>query len=206
MNFFQKITSQPWLPDEDGSVAALHGHDGFAAGAPRIFLRFILAVVTVLFFLFGAATLMRMGLLDWQPIGEPSILWVNTAILILASVTFQWARVSADRGNLSATRIALLVSGVLTAGFLVGQYMAWEDLRAAGLYASSNPASAFFYMITAAHGIHMIGGLVAWIVTIMRPWTEDNLEKIQLSVGLCTTYWHYLLFVWFAMFGLFLAT
>jgi cytochrome c oxidase subunit 3 len=84
----------------------------------------------------------------------------------------------------------------------VGQLLAWQQLRAAGYFVTSNPANSFFYMITAAHGLHLMGGLVALGRTTAKVWRGAEMAQVRLSVELCTIYWHFLLLVWLVLLGL----
>ena len=145
--------------------------------------------------------------IDWRPLTEPRVLWLNTALLVLGSVSMQWARHAADRGDAARTQIAWLCGGVFAAAFIVGQGIAWRQLQAAGAYAASNPANAAFYLLTGLHAAHLIGGLVAWVRTSLRMFRADStVESTRLSVELCTVYWHFLLLVWLVLFGLLLKT
>jgi cytochrome c oxidase subunit 3 len=67
---------------------------------------------------------------------------------------------------------------------------------------TSNPANSFFYMITAAHGLHLMGGLVALERTTAKVWRGAEMAQVRLSVELCTIYWHFLLLVWLVLLGL----
>ena len=78
----------------------------------------------------------------------------------------------------------------------------WRHLAAAGYFLASNPANSFFYLITAVHGLHVLGGLVALGRAADRAWRGRDMGKLRLSVDLCTTYWHFLLFVWVVLFAL----
>ncbi len=79
--------------------------------------------------------------------------------------------------------------------------IAWGELRDAGYFAQSNPATAFFYLLTAVHGLHLLGGLAVWGRTMSRLLHGAGLPDLRLSVELCTVYWHYLLLVWLALFA-----
>jgi cytochrome c oxidase subunit 3 len=174
-----------------------------------------LAVITSLFALFISAYYMRMGhghgadgaVYDWQPLIEPPILWVNTMLLILGSVAMQWTRGSIVRGNLERSRTGLTAGGALTLAFLVGQLIAWREIRVESFFTPENPAIAFFYLLTAVHGLHLIGGLYVWARTLVRMRRKDvEVIDVHTSVELCTVYWHYLLFVWLVLFALLLST
>ena len=83
----------------------------------------------------------------------------------------------------------------------------WQHFVNLGQYASTNPANAFFYVLTALHGLHVLGGLYFWgRVTSKFLKGDYKLSNIQHAVELCAIYWHFLLFVWLVLFGLMLFT
>lgn len=195
----QSINVQPWVAQ--GSVEDVHG--GIASRPPaKIALWMFLAVVSVLFMLLIVAYGGRMAYEIWRPVPQLSLLWANTFVLILSSVALQWARVSVRRGRMDAMRVGLLVGGALTVVFLLGQIWAWRQLANMKYFEVTNPAIAFFYLITGLHGLHLMGGLVALGRTGARVWGDFKVAKVRQSVELCTTYWHFLLGVWLALFGL----
>jgi len=100
----------------------------------------------------------------------------------------------------------MLVGGVLTLVFVAGQWMACEQLVAAGFYARGNPANAFFYLFTGLHALHLLGGLWFMILLGFRLNQPGRKEKARQTVTLCATYWHYLLLVWLVLFTLLLRT
>jgi cytochrome c oxidase subunit III len=201
VSLFQQLTTKPWVTDQ-GSVVTLPGWSRSTQPAARIALRMFLAVVGVLFMLLIIAYGARMVYPDWRPTPAPALLWTNTWVLILASVALQWAKFSVRRGRLDAMRFGLLAAGVLTVLFLTGQILAWRQLRAMEFFDITNPAIAFFYLATGLHGLHIVGGMVAWARTVGRVWGEFDLARIRRNVELCTTYWHFLLGVWLVLFGL----
>jgi cytochrome c oxidase subunit 3 len=161
-----------------------------------------LAVATSLFALFISAYSMRMNMVDWRALPVPGLLWFNTGVLVLSSVALQWAYVAAHRNNMDGVIVGLCAGGASAITFLVGQLLAWQQLRAAGYFVTSNPANSFFYMITAAHGLHLMGGLVALGRTTAKVWRGAEMAQVRLSVELCTIYWHFLLLVWLVLLGL----
>jgi cytochrome c oxidase subunit 3 len=102
-------------------------------------------------------------------------------------------------------RFGLLAGGGLTVVFLLGQILAWRQLAAMDYFEVTNPAIAFFYLITGLHGLHLLGGLVAWGRTAASVWGDFDVAKVRQSVKLCTIYWHFLLLVWLVLFGLLFA-
>lgn len=179
--------------------------DGYFPSA-KVGLWVFLAVVTSVFALFVSAYFIRMELSDWTPLRDPRLLWVNTVLLLVGSAAFQRARVMARNEKIDGVKISLIAAGVFTMAFLIGQFWAWQQLRSTGYLLSTNPANAFFYLITALHGLHMVGGLWVWGKTTLKVFGGARPDQISLSVELCTIYWHYLLLIWLALFGLLLAT
>ena len=99
-----------------------------------------------------------------------------------------------------------MVAGLMTMLFLTGQLVAWQQINAAGNYVANNPANAFFYLLTAVHGIHLLGGLWVWARSAVKLLTGADADTVRISIELCTIYWHYLLLVWVVLFGLLLST
>jgi cytochrome c oxidase subunit 3 len=173
----------------------------------RLGLWMFLAVVTSFFGLFISAYSMRMHHGDWTHVAEPDVLWINTAMLILSSVAVQTALVAIKHQQRNAAKVALIATGVFALAFLAGQLVAWQQLSASGQFIRGSPATAFFYVLTAVHGLHLLGGLWVWGRTTFRlAGRGAELIDVRLSVELCTVYWHYLLLVWFVLFGLLLST
>lgn len=202
----QTINTTPWVP-EQVSDTAHEGPLGAGAGAKLIALLGLLAVVTSFFALILSAYALRMELGDWVPMTEPQLLWTNTVLLILASIVFQWTRNAATRGEFAKLRPGLALTGVLTTAFIAGQWIAWQQLQNAGQLVTSNPSNAFFYFLTGAHALHILGGLYVWARATTRAFSkEPDHKRVTRSIELCTIYWHYLLLVWLILFGLLLST
>ena len=198
---FNQLMAKPWATDQV-KVDDLYAGSASSELAKKLALRVFLAVVAVLFMLLLIAYSGRMAYEDWRPAPQLRLLWANTFVLILSSVALQWAQYSVRRGRMDAMRIGLLAAGAFTIVFLFGQILAWRQLGAMVQFDVTNPAIAFFYLITGLHGMHLLGGLVAWGRTVARVWRDFDAAKIRQSVELCTTYWHFLLLVWLVLFGL----
>jgi cytochrome c oxidase subunit III len=201
MNLFQQLTAKPWLATGAELGDLRHPAEAHRA-AKRTALSVFLAVVGVVFMLLLIAYGGRMAYEDWRPAPQLNLLWANTFVLILSSVALQWAQASVRRGRMDAMRVGLLAGGAFTLVFLFGQLLAWRQLATMGYFDVSNPAIAFFYLITGVHGVHLLGGLVAWGRAVARAWGDFNVAKMRQSVELCTLYWHFLLGVWLVLFGL----
>ena len=179
----------------------------------KVGLWVFLAVISSLFGLFISAYYIRMGqghtvLQDWNSLSDPPVLWLNTFVLLVSSLVMQWARSCVRAGNKRQTRDGLLLGGLLTLAFIAGQLYAWRQVvPSVDGWFLQDPAVAFFYLLTAVHGLHLLGGLYVCGRTLLRL-QNGKVEAIdaRVSVELCTTYWHYLLLVWLILFGLLLST
>ena len=208
----QRLKDKPWT--KQGVVPT--SQETVTSSAPKVGLWVFLAVVSSLFGLFASAYMMRVtghsGLAVWQPLDEPNILWINTLVLVLASGAMQVARNRIDADDLTGGRTYFLSAGVLTVVFLAGQMLAWQQARASGNLGPGSPAYAFFVLLTAVHGLHLLGGLFVLgrtTVRIFRGIDANSVvarSRIRMSVQLCTTYWHWLLLIWLGVFALLLST
>ena len=174
---------------------------------PRVALYVLLAVIGVLFSLFSVAYIGRMAYGDWRTLPEPMLLWMNTAIILLSSISFHYSTKNAKENEIKRSREYLLLSGVLTFGFIVGQLFVWRELVSFGYFASTNPSYAFFYLLTALHILHLVGGLIAWVVVTIKSFIpQKESSDFALKVNLCAVYWHFLLIVWALLFTMLLLT
>ena len=205
MSLFRQLTEKPWETVQ-GPDVALHDRRAFDLPRATVGLRLLLAVMSVLFSLLIIAYTERMTFADWRPLSEPWVLWLNTIMLILSSVGLQWALISVRREHVDGVKAGLLGGGGFAFAFLVGQLFAWQQLVDLGYFAAANPANGFFYMITALHGLHLLGGLVAWGWAAEKVWSGIEPVKVRLNIELCAFYWHFLLVVWLILFGLLLFT
>jgi cytochrome c oxidase subunit 3 len=201
--FRQSVNVQPWVAQ--ASAQDVHGAV-LSRPAAKTALWIFLAVVTSVFALFISAYAMRMHFGDWSPLREPTLLTWNTGLLFVTSGAMQWTVVAARRGQIDGVRNGLVAGGALSFAFLAGQLLVWKQLNDAGVFLRSNPANAFFYLLTAVHGVHLLGGLVAWARTTAKAWRGIEVARVRLSVELCAIYWHFLLVVWLVIFALLLST
>ncbi len=205
MDFFREIASKPWL-ESQGAIDNAHQGGAYTLPAVTVGLRIFLGVVTVLFSLAVVAYSDRMALADWRPVPEPTLMWLNIVVLFASSVAMQWAVFSARAGRTANVEAGMLIGGACALAFIAGQLLVARQLDALGYFAPTNPALAFLYMLSALHGIHLLGGLVAWGRTVARMWRGREAHEVRLSVELCAFYWHFLLVVWLVLFVWFLIT
>ena len=204
MNLLRKITAKPW--EHAGEMEGVHGDYVVTRSAGQMGLWLLLAVITSFFMLFIVSYYTRSQFPDWEILNDPGILWINTGVLVLASIALQMASNAAGRDARARMRNALIAGALLTIAFVAGQLMAWEQLAGEGFYAQDNPATAFFYLFTGLHAVHLLGGLWFMMMLGFRLNRPSQQERARQTVALCATYWHYLLLVWLVLFTLLLRT
>jgi len=202
---FQLLTQKPWDPNQV-KIDNMHNGETLNLSKGKLGLRYIMVVSTILFCLFIITYSDRLVYPDWQKMPEPILLWFNTLILFISSAFFISAQISAKNSQFEKVKQKLLIIGYLAFAFLLGQLLVWLQLINLGYYISTNPANAYFYVFTALHGLHLIGGLVYWFMTIRKVWIPNDIVVAQTkhTVELCAIYWHFLFFVWIVLFGLML--
>jgi cytochrome c oxidase subunit 3 len=159
-----------------------------------------IAGIAMTFAAFTSALVMRKGgASDWVHFQLPPLLFANTAVLLASSGTLEVARRRLRRGVPGGTGwlSATLALGVL---FVAGQLAVWRNLAAQGVFLATGPSSAFFYVLTAAHGAHLLGGMtaLAYLQYRVRRATAAPLG----AVAAVTTYWHFMDGLWLYLFFL----
>jgi cytochrome c oxidase subunit 3 len=181
------------------SLATTSSATGSAAPAAKIGLWILLGVIAVLFAQFIHAYAIRLGGSDWRTLPELPLLRLNTLALLGGSVALHWAGRCAARQRPDRCCNALLLAGALAAAFIAGQLEAWRQLLALHYAIAGNPANSFFYLITGLHGLHVLGGLAAWLMVTAKAWRGRD---VRAGIALCATYWDFLFAVWIALYGL----
>lgn len=200
MSLIKNVTEKPW--ERKGIIGGLKPTPAFDTANEKVALVFFLVVATVVFSLFSVGYLIRMELPDWRPLSEPAQLWLNTGLLVISSVLFQWARNIAYSDSQRNIMIAFVGAGLFAILFIAGQLLTWNNLQGAGYYMTSNPANSFYYLMTGLHALHLLGGLWVWSKSLIRLLSGAEVGDLRLSIDLCTLYWHFLLVVWLVLFAL----
>ncbi len=208
MNPLKTLAEKPWLV-QTADIPPPDMLDNTSVAA-RIALRFILAIVAIIFFLFILTFLSRSQYPDfqalagqpWQPFSDPSRLWFNTALLTLSSLAMQFGLISSRRNHLNRAIVGISTSVFFAVMFLLAQLNLWQHLQHLGFYINTNPANSYFYLLTAVHGVHLLGGLVVLTNVVFRVWYDGALDRLSGPLQLCTTYWHFLLGIWLVLFAL----
>ncbi len=135
------------------------------------------------------------GTSDWHLFPLPFVLYINTAILLASSVTIEMARRQLARGAQAAFKNLWALTSGLGVIFVGGQLLAWRDLRVEGVFLSSNPSSSFFYVFTALHGLHLLGGIFALFYVMIRSWNRARVSQ-ETAARVASIYWHFMDGLW----------
>jgi cytochrome c oxidase subunit 3 len=190
-----------------------NGHDRYfpdfqsSANRYRIGMWVGLASILMMFTALSSAYIVRAASAsDWQPLRMPRVLLLSTALILISSGTLEIGRRKWKDAFDNQHRRWLLLTFALGIGFLISQLLAWRQLVRQGIYVASNPHSSFFYLLTAAHAVHLVGGLtaLAYISLRKRPPREDlpGVAKSQAAADAVTLYWHFMDFLWLYLFVL----
>jgi len=176
---------------------------GSKPSASRYYTGMALGIVSILMFFMAlaAAFLLRRGRGDWIPVHVPALLWFNTGVLLLSSVTLEMARQRLSQGRLSAYKNFWFATSILGMLFLVGQVVAWRLLAGQGIYLASNPASSFFYVFTGAHALHLFGGVAALLYVAKRSFDQAQVSRTVAS-EIASYYWHFMDALWLFLLAL----
>src|SRR6266850_5205034 len=129
----------------------------------------LIAGVVMLFTALTSAYIVRSASSnDWQPIAMPRVLWLSTALILISSITMEVSRRSLKQQREPGYGRWLLITTGLGLAFLTSQVIAWRQLARQGAYLASNPYNSFFYLFTAAHGVHLLGCLLALMYLWLR--------------------------------------
>lgn len=164
-----------------------------------------LAGILMFFAALTSALIVRKGLSnDWVALAMPRLLWFNTAVLVLSSLTLARAQRRLALNRVDEFHRWWRLATLLGVVFVAGQLMAWRQLAAAGAYLASNPSSSFFYLLTGTHGAHLLGGIIALFYVGWRRWPKHGRITLPTAVTVSSIYWHFLDGLWVYLFFLLL--
>jgi cytochrome c oxidase subunit 3 len=168
-------------------------------------LMVLLAAVVMFFAAMTSAFIVRRGLSnDWVTTRMPGLLWLNTIVLLASSAMLEMARRALKAGRRESFSRLWAVGSALGVLFLAGQYGAWLQLRERGVYIATNPSSSFFYVLTAAHALHLLGGVAALLYVSVQAFRLRLGPGKRTAIDVSAVYWHFLDGLWVYLLILFL--
>lgn len=165
----------------------------------------LVGAVVILFMSFTSTLVVRRAEADWRTGPLPSLLWINTAILLASSAALEWARSGGRKYNLRRLRWGVGIAAALGAAFMIGQWTAWRQLVAAGVSMAAGPHSAFFYLLTGSHAVHVAAGVAVLAYVCWRARRAADAAEAAKMVAPTAIYWHFVGVLWLYVFGLLFA-
>jgi cytochrome c oxidase subunit 3 len=191
---------------KDGGGGESGGNDfRFSAARYRIGVWVAMASILMLFVALASAYVVRSATAnDWRPIAMPRVLWLSTALIVISSMTIELSRRYLKHSKDAAYGRWLGITVVLGIAFVASQLVAWRQLVKQGVYLASNPHSSFFYLFTAAHGVHLLGGIIALAYVLLtttkrRATVEGEIRRVG-AADAATLYWHFMDVLWVTLF------
>lgn len=172
----------------------------------RVGMWFLLLVVMMTFggLISAYIVISTNAVLEWKPFALPVQVWISTVLILTSSITYKIAQNAIDNKNHGKAKNWLLTTVVLGGLFVSSQILSWSELVREGVYLQSNQYAGFFYILTAVHAVHVIGGICLLAYILLRSWnktlSEDELSKrrsIAKSIGF---YWHLMDGLWLVLF------
>lgn len=199
--------------DPDGGGDRPDGNDSqwpevFAPDKSRIVTGVLLLIVTMTFGGLIAAyiVLATNKVAEWRPFELPLPVWISTAIILLSSVAYYLGKTAIDRNDQPAAKKWFITTTALGAAFISSQTLAWVELTASGLYVQGNPYAGFFYILTAIHAVHVLGGITALGAILLKIWLPTErpaeMERRQTLANVVGWYWHFMGVLWVILFVL----
>lgn len=160
---------------------------------------FIVTIV-MLFAALTSAYIVKQSEGNWLYFDLPRIFWITTAIIMLSSISMQFAYWASGRDDFGKLKAFLIITILLGATFLVGQYYSWKQLVAMDVYFVGNPSGSFLYVLTGLHAIHILSGLVFLLIVTVSAFRLKIHSKNKIKIEMCTTFWHFLGGLWLYLF------
>jgi cytochrome c oxidase subunit III len=158
----------------------------------------ILAMISIVMFFMGmvaAFIFLRATNHNWVPLRIPRIVWFNTLVLMASSGLLELARRRLGQGEREQFRRLWIGATSLGVLFLIGQLVAWRELVAEGLHVWSTQAASFFYIFTALHGVHLLGGISALFYVGLRKFERARVSRAA-AAEVTSYYWHFMDGLW----------
>jgi cytochrome c oxidase subunit 3 len=183
------------------NLSFIEGAEQPLAMHPKKFALWLFIVSVVMVFAgMTSAYIVRQGEGNWLEFDLPNVFWYTSGIIILSSLSLQWAYSSAKKDNFNNIKIGLLITVILGIAFLVGQLFSWEALVAEDVYFVGNPSGSFMYVFTGLHAVHLISGVIFLIIVLISAlWNKIHSQKLA-QLEMCVTYWHFLGGLWLYLF------
>lgn len=192
MDMEKSMSSEFRIVEEPKKPLAMH---------PKKFAMWLfLGSVMMLFAAFTSAYIVRQAEGNWLYFELPQLFYTTTVVILLSSVTMQWAYFAAKKDNLETAKTMIALTTVLGFGFLVGQLLGWKELVSNSIYFVGNPSGSFIYVITGLHGLHVVSAIVYLVIILVSVFRLKIHSRNLAPIEMCATYWHFLGGLWLYLF------
>lgn len=150
-----------------------------------------------------SAYVVRQAQDNWMHFELPQMFWISSALILISSVTMNWAVSLAKKGNFDKVKLAALLTFVLGIGFTISQFMGWSSLYNSNVVFAgreSNASGSFMYVLTGLHLAHLFAGLIALIFVIVKSHLKKYTIENHLGIKIVAIFWHFLDILWIYLF------
>ena len=192
----KSLRSEMKIVEEPKKPLAMH---------PKKFAMWLfMASVMMLFASLTSAYIVREAEGNWLYFELPELFYYTTFIIVISSVTMQWAYFAAKKDAIYQVKLLVSITSVLGLAFLLGQFLAWGELVRNSVYFVGNPSGSFLYVLTGLHGLHIVSAVIFLLIVLNSAIRLKIHSKNMAQMEMCTTYWHFLGGLWVYLFIFFL--
>ena len=192
----KSLRSEMKIVEEPKKPLAMH---------PKKFAMWLfMASVMMLFASLTSAYIVREAEGNWLYFELPELFYYTTFIIVISSVTMQWAYFAAKKDAIYQVKLLVSITSVLGLAFLLGQFLAWGELVRNSVYFVGNPSGSFLYVLTGLHGLHIVSAVIFLLIVLNSAIRLKIHSKNMAQMEMCTTYWHFLGGLWIYLFIFFL--
>jgi cytochrome c oxidase subunit III len=159
-----------------------------------------LGSIMMMFAAFTSAYIVRQAEGNWLYFELPQLFYATTVVILLSSVTMQWAYFAAKKDNLETARLMIVLTAILGIAFLIGQFFGWMELIQNSIHFVGNPSGSFLYVITGLHGLHVVSAIVYLVIIVVSVFRLKVHSRNMAPLEMCATYWHFLDGLWLYLF------
>lgn len=169
---------------------------------PKKFAMWLFIVsVGMLFAAWTSAYIVKRGDTDWVELIMPSQFYINTVIIVISSITLVLGSWALKRDQIERGKVLIAITTVLGIAFMIGQILAYNEMIALGQFlAGGSASSSFVYVISGAHGLHVLGGVIYLVLLMIAVFKGKVHSKNMTMAEMCGTYWHFLDVLWLYLF------
>jgi len=170
-------------------------------GQPKKFVTWLFVLSSLMCFAgLTSAYIVRKAEGNWKIFDLPQAFYYTTVLILLSSLTLHLSLTNAKKGQLAKQKNYLVITIILGLGFLLGQYFAWKQLVANGIYFAGNPVESFLYVISGFHAFHIIAGILLLLFALTGIFSKINQTKNIFRMEISTIFWHFIDILWIYLF------